>query len=193
MPFLILPIVTALVAAPGTALGIGASTDPLSLSPTVVDLSAPEQDLYPDMAAALQSLPQQVGGSNRQTTMLDDGAVRLDLRGLGAKRTLVLLNGRRLLAIGQGGDGAPDLGLLPSIIVDEALIYGPGASAEFGSQAVGGVVGTPNKSSGTAAPPRPTGTLTTATLSLVTRRPSATRPGRLSPGASKAVATTAIR
>jgi iron complex outermembrane receptor protein len=72
------------------------------------------------------------GGSNVST---------ISLRGLGANRTLVLLNGRRLSPAGQGGTVGPvDLNVLPSSIIDRTEILKDGASSIYGSDAVAGVV-----------------------------------------------------
>ena len=47
----------------------------------------------------LQALPAQANGANAQVNAAGDGATRIDLRGLGAARTLVLVNGRRIGAM----------------------------------------------------------------------------------------------
>jgi iron complex outermembrane recepter protein len=69
------------------------------------------------------------------------GANTLSLRGLGATRTLILLNGRRIAPAGtRGAVGSADLNVLPSIIVDRYEILKDGASSIYGSDAVAGVV-----------------------------------------------------
>ncbi|MFN3212259.1 MAG: TonB-dependent receptor domain-containing protein [Henriciella sp.] len=68
------------------------------------------------------------------------GASTIDLRGLGASRTLVLINGRRLGASGvEGAPGVPDLNLIPSSLVDRIDVLLDGASSIYGSDAVAGV------------------------------------------------------
>lgn len=65
----------------------------------------------------------------------------VSLRGLGAERTLVLLNGRRLPPSGSGGTVGPtDLNVIPSTIIDRVEILKDGASSIYGSDAVAGVV-----------------------------------------------------
>lgn len=65
----------------------------------------------------------------------------VSLRGLGAERTLVLLNGRRLPPSGSGGTVGPaDLNVIPSTIIERAEILKDGASSIYGSDAVAGVV-----------------------------------------------------
>jgi len=70
------------------------------------------------------------------------GTNTLGLRGLGATRTLILLNGRRLAPSGvQGGVSAVDLNTLPpQIIIDRYEVLRDGASSIYGSDAVAGVV-----------------------------------------------------
>lgn len=69
------------------------------------------------------------------------GANTLSLRGLGAGRTLVLINGRRVAPSGtRGAVGAADLNVLPSALVDRIEILRDGASSIYGSDAVAGVV-----------------------------------------------------
>ncbi|MBB6523536.1 TonB-dependent receptor domain-containing protein [Pseudoteredinibacter isoporae] len=68
------------------------------------------------------------------------GATTVDLRGLGAGRTLVLLNGRRLAPAGvEGAPSAPDLSLVPSGLVQQYDLLLDGASSIYGSDAVAGV------------------------------------------------------
>ena len=69
------------------------------------------------------------------------GVNTLSLRGLGATRTLLLLNGRRVAPSGsRGAVGATDLNVLPNIMVDRIEILKDGASSIYGSDAVAGVV-----------------------------------------------------
>ncbi|MCH9693509.1 MAG: TonB-dependent receptor [Gammaproteobacteria bacterium] len=68
------------------------------------------------------------------------GASTADLRGLGAERTLVLLNGRRISPAGvEGVPVAPDLNVIPSTLVSRYEILLDGASSVYGSDAVSGV------------------------------------------------------
>src|SRR5688572_19696890 len=69
------------------------------------------------------------------------GANTLGLRGLGATRTLILLNGRRIAPAGtRGAVGTTDLNVLPSSVIDRIEILKDGASSIYGSDAVAGVV-----------------------------------------------------
>ena len=61
-----------------------------------------------------------------------------DLRGLGSIRTLTLVNGRR--HVPSSPDGQVDLNLIPSVLVSRIDVVTGGASAQWGSDAVAGVV-----------------------------------------------------
>lgn len=71
------------------------------------------------------------------------GITTIDLRGLGAQRTLVLVNGRRL-GVGDPNTGnpgaAPDIDQIPVPLVDRVEVLTGGASSTYGSDAVAGVV-----------------------------------------------------
>jgi len=101
----------------------------------------------------LQLLPQQVSTFNQQVNNGGDGSVRVDLRGLQPKRTLVLLNGRRLPNSGTGADTSVDLNSIPLAAVERVEVLPDGASAVYGSDAISGVVNiiTKRNYSGTSA------------------------------------------
>ncbi|KWV90608.1 TonB-dependent receptor domain-containing protein [Erythrobacter sp. YT30] len=68
------------------------------------------------------------------------GSQTINLRGLGADRTLVLVNGRRLAPGGVGGaPTSPSINLIPSTLVDRYDLLLDGASSVYGSDAVAGV------------------------------------------------------
>lgn len=69
------------------------------------------------------------------------GSSNIGLRGLGAERTLILINGRRLGASGvRGAPSQPDLSLLPVNMVDRVEVITEGASSIYGADAVAGVI-----------------------------------------------------
>ncbi|HVC29392.1 MAG TPA: TonB-dependent receptor [Gammaproteobacteria bacterium] len=74
------------------------------------------------------------GGNNSYT---GGGQSNVDLRGLGAKRVLVLVNGKRWVTT---LDGTVDLNTIPAAIIDHIEILQDGASAIYGSDAIAGVV-----------------------------------------------------
>ena len=67
-----------------------------------------------------------------------DGQATLSLRGLGPTRTLVLIDGRRLMP--ADGLGQVDLNVLPPQLIESVEVVTGGASAVYGSDAVAGVV-----------------------------------------------------
>ena len=70
-----------------------------------------------------------------------EGTETLSLRGLGANRTLTLLNGRRAGPAGtRGGVSSFDFNVLPLSIVERVEILKDGASSVYGSDAVAGVI-----------------------------------------------------
>ena len=68
------------------------------------------------------------------------GAAEVDLRYLGAKRTLGLVNGRRLTPGNPTTGGQADLNLIPSSLVKRVEVLTGGASSVYGADAVAGVV-----------------------------------------------------
>jgi outer membrane receptor protein involved in Fe transport len=66
------------------------------------------------------------------------GQINPDLRGLGASRTLVLIDGRR--HVPTATTGSVDLKIVPTLLVDRVEVVTGGASAAYGSDAVAGVV-----------------------------------------------------
>ena len=76
------------------------------------------------------------------------GVNTISLRGLGAQRTLVLLNGRRLSPAGTRGQvGAVDLNTIPSSLIERIEVLKDGASSIYGSDAVAGVTNIITKNS----------------------------------------------
>ena len=69
----------------------------------------------------------------------NNGAASASLRGLGAGYTLVLLNGRRLATHGLNGQSV-DLNQIPLAAIERVEILKDGASAIYGTDAIGGVI-----------------------------------------------------
>lgn len=101
-----------------------------------------------NVAAVLNDLPAFRPQNTASTTAIfqnNIGANTADLRGLGANRTLVLIDGRRVVpATVQGSSFAPagavDLNMVPASLIERAEVVTGGASAAYGSDAVAGVV-----------------------------------------------------
>jgi iron complex outermembrane receptor protein len=117
-------------------------------SPVIVfDKQAIERTGYASARELIINLPQNYGGGAAETTgpspVTDAGrnvgaTSTVDLRGLGAGSTLTLLNGHRLAPNGEGF--AVDVSAIPLSAVKRVEILTDGASAIYGSDAVGGVV-----------------------------------------------------
>ena len=97
------------------------------------------------LARVLRQLPQNVNATNEAYGSTLNGAVNrtgaatVNLRGLGSESTLILVDGRRIGYSGILG-GVTDVSAIPISIVDSIEILLDGASAIYGSDAVGGVV-----------------------------------------------------
>ena len=89
----------------------------------------------------LRTLPQVYSAQNASQSNSATGTATLNLRNLGAERTLVLVNGRRLPAGSplQGGVGA-DINQIPGALIKSVEVLTGGSSATYGSDAVAGVV-----------------------------------------------------
>tara|TARA_R110002167_G_scaffold147613_3_gene340326 strand:- start:3834 stop:6731 length:2898 start_codon:yes stop_codon:yes gene_type:complete len=94
----------------------------------------------------VERMPAFQGSQNsRNNVSISDGTSGtnlLNLRGLGANRTLVLLDGKRVVGASIGGDrgGAVDISNFPSGLVERVEVNTGGASAVYGSDALAGVV-----------------------------------------------------
>ncbi len=106
-----------------------------SASPvTVIDRAAMEITGLTDVGDLLQSMPSMSGSPIGTTTNNGgNGAVLIDLRGMGTDRTLTLVNGQRVV---DGGDYQA----IPSTMIERVEILKDGASAVYGADAVAGVV-----------------------------------------------------
>jgi outer membrane receptor protein involved in Fe transport len=108
----------------------------------VVSSQAIEQQGSPNVADILNELPAVGIGSGRTNTnfaTIANGVSTINLRNLGSQRTLVLQNGRRIVA-GIGGTSAVDVNNIPVDLLERVEIITGGASAVYGSEAVAGVV-----------------------------------------------------
>ncbi|UJY93127.2 TonB-dependent receptor plug domain-containing protein [Xanthomonas arboricola] len=117
----------------------------------VISISAGriQEEDFSDLGEVIRSVPQNFSGGQNPGVLSGNlagagnanqnmtGGASLNLRGLGADATLTLLNGRRL-AYG-GFIQAVDLSAIPVEAVERLEIVADGASAIYGSDAVGGV------------------------------------------------------
>ncbi|WIO74358.1 TonB-dependent receptor [Porticoccaceae bacterium LTM1] len=102
-------------------------------------------------ADIIASLPQNFNGVNRSSTTTNGGEnatpfgtlgeSSANLRGVGAEGTLVLVNGRRTASSpGFEADGRVNLGTIPAAAIERVEVMLDGASAIYGSDAIGGVI-----------------------------------------------------
>ena len=108
----------------------------------VIGGDAINQSGYTQLGDALNNLPQALastGSQNTSSSLFNSGQERIDLRGVGTSRTLVLVDGRRHLT-GDFRTNAVDLNVIPSTMIDRVEAISGGASAVYGSEAIAGVV-----------------------------------------------------
>jgi len=94
------------------------------------------------VAEVLMDTPTINANSNAQntsSTLFNAGQARVDIRGLGSSRTLVLMDSRRIV-FSDASSPAVDLNLIPSMMVDRIDVVPGGGSAVYGSEAIAGVV-----------------------------------------------------
>ena len=122
-----------------------ARQDYQSSSPIVtIDEALLEQSSTAAIESNLNKLPQFTpaktptgGGDIQPTSTNTPGAATVSLRGLGANRNLVLLDGRR--ATPSNAAGIVDINTIPAAAVERVEVISGGASATYGADAVAGV------------------------------------------------------
>lgn len=109
----------------------------------VVVIGRAQIDASGDVSVAdlLRDLPMaSVGNFRPQSGSTAQSLATIDLRGLGSNRTLVLIDGRRAPTNPMSASYGSDLNAIPLAAVDRIEILADGASAIYGSDAIGGVV-----------------------------------------------------
>ncbi len=117
-----------------------AAPTPVSVISASQLLNAQPQTLSQGLATLPQfrnsASPQSYGtGTSPGSTL---GASYVNLRGLGAQRTLILLDGHRVTP--SSFLGSADIGILPEALISRVDVVTGGASAAYGSDAISGVV-----------------------------------------------------
>lgn len=103
------------------------------------------EDLKKEGVTTVEQLVQRLSGMQQQQATSQvvglgtAGASFADLRGLGANKTLVLLNGRRI-ANNAFDSSTPDLNTIPFAALERVEILRDGASSLYGTDAIGGVI-----------------------------------------------------
>lgn len=110
---------------------------------TIIGEEQIEASAQPNIFTTIAQLPSLMGSSGTNvntfsTSSGQQGLSSFSLRGLGTIRTLTLLDGQRV--IGANVTGVPDISLFPQLLVNRVDVVTGGASASYGSDAVGGVV-----------------------------------------------------
>jgi outer membrane receptor protein involved in Fe transport len=102
-----------------------------------------QNNAQPNIFATIVQLPSLQGSSGSATNTFStssgqQGLSSFSLRGLGTIRTLTLLDGQRV--VGAYYTGVTDVSLFPQLLIQRVDVVNGGASASYGSDAVGGVV-----------------------------------------------------
>ena len=89
----------------------------------------------------IREIPINVAGSNYERSGSSAGGTsEVSLRGIGSSRTLVLIDGKRVPGNPKTGGTIANLNILPTAALERVEILTDGASAVYGSDAIGGVV-----------------------------------------------------
>jgi iron complex outermembrane receptor protein len=120
----------------------------IALAPNQVSISPVTQVTAADLAQSgaarvedmLNQLPQIFAAQGSTLSNGADGTAQIDLRNLGAQRTLVLVNGRRLGPGDPRGNSAADVNQIPAELIESIEVLTGGASSVYGADAVTGVV-----------------------------------------------------
>lgn len=111
---------------------------------SVIDAESIQRSGATSVETLLQRLPASAGfaGSQSNAYWAENGygTTQVNLRGLGINRTLVLLNGRRIVNGGTGANSSVDLNVIPVALIERVEVLKDGASAIYGADAVAGVV-----------------------------------------------------
>ncbi len=92
----------------------------------------------PEFERIIRSLPATIPADGGNVNNGTAGAATIDLRGLGAQRNLVLLNGKRMVPFNFNGQ--VDTANIPTALIDRIDVVTGGASAVYGSDAISGAV-----------------------------------------------------
>ncbi|MBT0585898.1 TonB-dependent receptor domain-containing protein [Alteromonas oceanisediminis] len=92
----------------------------------------------PEFERIIRSLPATIPADGSNVNNGTAGAATINLRGLGAQRNLVLLDGRRMTPFNF--NGAVDTATIPTALIERIDVVTGGASAVYGSDAIAGAV-----------------------------------------------------
>jgi outer membrane receptor protein involved in Fe transport len=117
------------------------SANLISASPitTVTNLDIQQSGLT-RVEDILNNLPQVFAGQGSNLSNGADGTATVDLHDLGARRTLTLVNGKRLAPGAPDGRNFTDINQIPAELIERVEVLTGGASSTYGADAVSGVV-----------------------------------------------------
>ena len=106
----------------------------------IVSVVAEEFELQQEveLEQVLRTLPSTTIGDNENVNNGTGGYTTANLRGLGANRNLVLLNGKRMAPANY--NGTVDLSTIPTALIERVDVITGGASAVYGSDAIAGAI-----------------------------------------------------
>ena len=106
----------------------------------IVSVGAEEFELQQEveLEQVLRTLPSTTIGDNENVNNGTGGYTTANLRGLGANRNLVLLNGKRMAPANY--NGTVDLSTIPTALIERVDVITGGASAVYGSDAIAGAI-----------------------------------------------------
>ncbi|WP_243645622.1 TonB-dependent receptor [Sphingomonas sp. PP-CE-1G-424] len=135
------PASSADIVVTGSRITTGGFTAPTPT--TVIDANAIAANAQPNVFTTIAQLPSLQGSTGTSTGTFStssgtQGLSSFSLRGVGAIRTLTLIDGQRV--VGANVTGVPDVSLFPQLLIKRVDVVNGGASASYGSDAVGGVV-----------------------------------------------------
>ncbi|MFC3374448.1 TonB-dependent receptor plug domain-containing protein [Rugamonas sp. CCM 8940] len=115
-----------------TGLGATAASPPRSITAEEIQAAQPVavEEFFKNLPAAAPAI-------GRATNNGNIGGATIDLRGLGSNRTLVLINGRRVVPFNLSG--TVDSNVIPLALLSRLDVVTGGASAVYGADAVAGV------------------------------------------------------
>ncbi|WP_454832639.1 TonB-dependent receptor plug domain-containing protein [Pseudoxanthomonas wuyuanensis] len=133
---------------------LGSRSQPRTVSSSAVPIDIISAEEFRNQGAtdALDQLRVLVPSFNVSTIPIDDAASLIrpaNLRGLPPDNTLLLVNGKRfhraavITFLGHGlsdGSQGPDLSVFPSLALDQVEVLRDGAAAQYGSDAIAGVI-----------------------------------------------------
>ena len=133
---------------------LGSRTAPRSVSdsPVPIDLISGDDFVHSPTGNLLDAMSNLVPSFNVNIQPISDGATMIrpaNMRGLPPDNTLVLVNGKRrhraavISFIGAGlsdGSQGPDISVIPSLALKQVEILRDGAAAQYGSDAIAGVI-----------------------------------------------------